>query len=110
MANHAYDLQSSDSKKKVLLAYEEAIGFMCDGECVLDKDGVSAAIRIAELMAYLDKDGLSLSDKLNDIYQEYGFHCNRASYFIISDAEITAKIFHRLRNFEGSPNTVIISV
>ena len=37
MANRAYDLEQ-DLGKKVLLAYEEAIGFMCESQ-VLDKDG-----------------------------------------------------------------------
>lgn len=104
MANQAWDLESSDHSKKVLLAYEEAIGFMC-GTQVLDKDGISAALRAAELMAFLDTKELTLSQKLKELYIEYGYHCNRTSYFIINDNQITAKIFHRLRNFKGSPNT-----
>ena len=44
MANQAWDLESENENKKVLLAYEEAIGFMC-GTQVLDKDGISAALR-----------------------------------------------------------------
>ena len=105
MANQAWDLESKGENKKVLLAYEEAIGFMC-GTQVLDKDGISAALRAAELMAFLDCQGLTLSQKLKELYQEYGYHCNRTSYFIINDNQITSKIFYRLRNFEGSPNTV----
>lgn len=106
MANEAYDLESltDDGKKKVLLAYEEAIGFMC-GTQVLDKDGVSAALRAAELMAFLDSNGFTLSQKLKEIYLKYGYHYNINSYFIINDNQITTKIFKRLRNFEGSPNT-----
>merc|ERR1712223_20166 len=104
MANQAWDLESENETKKVLLAYEEAIGFMC-GTQVLDKDGISAALRSAELMAYLNRQGLTLSQKLKELYQEYGYHCNRTSYFIINDTQITTKSFYRLRNFEGSPNT-----
>ena len=66
MANRAYDLEQ-DPKNKVLLAYEEAIGFMC-GSQVLDKDGVFSAVRITELIAFLEKDGLTLDDKLQNIY------------------------------------------
>ena len=73
---------------------------------VLDKDGVSAAMRAAELMAFLDLQGMTLSEKLKELYHEYGYHCNRTSYFIIKDNQITSKIFSRLRNFDGSPNTV----
>ena len=68
MANLA-DKLTMDKSKKVLLAYEEAIGFMC-GTTVLDKDGVSAAIRAAELMAYLNlkEGGKTLSHKLKELY------------------------------------------
>ncbi len=105
MANQAYDLERADPGKRVLLGYEEAIGFMC-GTQVLDKDGVSAAIRVTELMAYLDLKGMTLSAKLNEIYNDYGYHCNRASYFFVEDKNITQKIFDRLRTFAGSAHTV----
>ena len=79
-----------------------------DDPQVLDKDGVSAALRAAELMAFLDSNGFTLSQKLKEIYLKYGYHYNINSYFIINDNQITTKIFKRLRNFEGSPNTVSI--
>jgi len=68
MGNRAIELLKE--KKDILFAYEEAIGFMC-GSKVLDKDGISAGIRVAELAAYLETIGLTLSDKLQEIYQEY---------------------------------------
>ena len=68
MGNRAYDLEQNP-KNKVLLAYEEAIGFMC-GTQVLDKDGISAAIRATELIAFLEIKGRTLNDQLNDIYKE----------------------------------------
>lgn len=106
MANKAYDLEEADPGNKVLLGYEEAIGFMC-GTQVLDKDGVSAAVRAAELMAFLDLKKLTLSGKLNEIYDEYGYHCNRTSYFFVSDKSITQRIFDRLRKFDdGKLNSV----
>ena len=45
-----------DSNKNVLFAFEEAIGFMF-GSNVLDKDGVSAAAVMAELIVELDSLG-----------------------------------------------------
>ena len=68
MGNRAYDLEQNPDNK-VLLAYEEAIGFMC-GTQVLDKDGISAAIRAAELIAYLETQEMTLNDQLNEIYRE----------------------------------------
>lgn len=68
MGNKAIELMKDN--KTVLFAYEEAIGFMC-GSKVLDKDGISAGVRVAELAAYLETIGLTLSDKLEEIYEEY---------------------------------------
>lgn len=92
--------------KRVVFAFEEAIGFMC-GSAVLDKDGVSAAVHLATMAAYLHHHGLTLTQQLAEIYLEYGIHTSSNSYFICHDAEKIKKIFDRLRNFNG-PNTVSI--
>lgn len=68
MGNRAVELMNEG--KTVLFAYEEAIGFMC-GSKVLDKDGISAAVHVAELASYLETIGLTLLDKLQEIYAEY---------------------------------------
>ena len=58
----------SSEKKTVLMAYEESIGFMCGTE-VLDKDGISACVRAAELISYLSQIGQTLTDKLGRFIQ-----------------------------------------
>ena len=71
MANRAYEIEENKNERhKVMMAFEESIGYMC-GTQVLDKDGVSGAIRAAELIAYLDEIDMTLMDKLNDIYTRY---------------------------------------
>lgn len=90
--------------KKVLFAFEEAIGFMC-GTAVLDKDGVSAAAHLATMAAYLHHHNLTLTQQLEEIYNEYGYHVSSNSYFICHEPETIKAIFHRMRNFDG-PNTV----
>lgn len=66
MANLAVELSAKGME--TLFAFEEAIGFMVE-TTVLDKDGISAGIRLAELAARLYMDGLTLSDQLIRIYQ-----------------------------------------
>ena len=54
-------------------AFEEAIGFMY-GSNVLDKDGVSAAAVMAEIIVFLDSvKKITLADQLENIYQTYGY-------------------------------------
>jgi len=53
----------------VIYAFEESIGYMCGSE-VLDKDGISAAVKIAELAIYLEKENSTLSSALESIYKQ----------------------------------------
>ena len=65
MGNRAEELLLQG--KTVLFAFEEAIGFMC-GTAVLDKDGVSAALEMAQLATMLARRGRSLAQQLQNIY------------------------------------------
>ena len=53
-------------------AYEEAIGYCVDPDAVLDKDGITAALRVVELAATLRAAGRSLLDALLDLDLRYG--------------------------------------
>ena len=39
-----------------MFAFEEAVGFMTTPPCVLEKDGISAAGMIGEILAYLEEE------------------------------------------------------
>jgi phosphomannomutase len=54
-----------------VLMYEEAIGF-CVGPLVRDKDGISAAIAMADLAARVHADGSTLIERLQVIADRYG--------------------------------------
>lgn len=103
MGNAAYDLIGRG--ERVLFAFEEAIGFMC-GVAVLDKDGVSAAVKVAELAAHLATLKMSLAEKLREIYATYGHHITSNSYFICHQPDVLKAIFHRLRNFKENTGQV----
>ncbi|KAJ8336041.1 hypothetical protein SKAU_G00393840 [Synaphobranchus kaupii] len=98
MGNRAKQLL--DQGKTVLFAFEEAIGYMCC-PAVLDKDGVSAAAIAAELTSYITKEGSTLSQQLKAIYDEYGYHITKNSYFICHDQGTIQQLFERLRSFDG---------
>lgn len=104
MGNEAIRLM--DNGKQVLFAFEEAIGFMFSTS-VLDKDGVSAATHLATMSCYLNETlGITLTEKLKQIYETYGYHCTNCSYLFCDKAPVIKRIFDRLRNFQdGQPNT-----
>ncbi|XP_025409352.1 phosphoglucomutase-2 isoform X2 [Sipha flava] len=94
MGNRADQLAAEGYK--VIYAFEESIGYMCGSE-VLDKDGISAAVKIAELAIYLEKENSTLSSALESIYNQYGWHLSINSYFICNDSLTIKKIFESLR-------------
>ncbi|XP_063313933.1 phosphopentomutase [Pelobates fuscus] len=98
MGNRAYQL--IEQGKSVQFAFEEAIGYMC---CpfVLDKDGVSAAVIAAEMTSYLATKNVTLSQQLTAIFNKYGYHISKNSYFICYDQETIRNLFENLRNYDG---------
>lgn len=106
MGNRSIELEAQG--KKVLFAFEEAIGFMVF-TAVLDKDGVSAAAHLATLINYLTEHQLTLSKKLGEIYKQYGFHYTLVSYYLCYDPILTKQIFDRIRTLDpvnGYPTSI----
>nr|XP_060460385.1 glucose 1,6-bisphosphate synthase [Panthera onca] len=89
-----------ENGKEVLFAFEESIGFLC-GTSVLDKDGVSAAVVVAEMAAYLETMNITLKQQLIKVYEKYGYHISKTSYFLCYDPITIKSIFERLRNFDS---------
>ncbi|ESO10316.1 hypothetical protein HELRODRAFT_104891 [Helobdella robusta] len=85
------------AKKSFIFAFEEAIGFMC-GPTVFDKDGISAGCVLADMAVSLNKQGLTMRQQLNNIYEIYGYHFSINSYYVIKDACVIKKIFDRIRH------------
>lgn len=68
--NAALALEGKESVRYTF-GYEEAIGFSA-GHLVRDKDGISCAVLMAELAARLRAQGLSLVDRLDQLYRQHG--------------------------------------
>jgi phosphoglucomutase len=68
--------------KDFIYATEESYGHLIEPE-VRDKDGISAAALTAEMTLYWRSKGLSLLDRLEELYQEFGYHEERgiSKYF-----------------------------
>ncbi|KAM4566465.1 glucose 1,6-bisphosphate synthase isoform 2-T2 [Odontesthes bonariensis] len=98
IGNRIHEL--SKTGNRVIFAFEESIGFLC-GSLVPEKDGVSAAVVVAEMAAYLHNQKLSLNQQLHNIYQTYGYHVSKTSYVICNDPPTIQRIFGRIRNFDG---------
>lgn len=54
--------------------YEEALGYAVDAVSVNDKDGISAALMLAQCAAELKVTGHTIAGYLQNIWETYGFH------------------------------------
>ena len=78
--------------------YEEALGYCVDPEHVRDKDGVSAALLVAELAATLKEQGRGLPDRLDDLARAHGVHATDAFSVRVSDLSLIGTLMSRLRD------------
>ncbi len=72
-----------------LMGYEEALGY-CLGDRVRDKDGISAALVMAEIAAGLKAQGKTLSDRLDELAARFGLYATSqvvVSFVGMSDHE-----------------------
>ena len=81
----------------LVYAYEEAIGHCVDPDAVRDKDGISAAVLVCDLVATLKDQGRSVSDMLDELARRYGVHDVAAVSRRVADTDEAAELMQRLR-------------
>ncbi|MHA6760449.1 phospho-sugar mutase [Streptacidiphilus sp. PAMC 29251] len=77
--------------------YEEALGYCVDPDAVRDKDGISAALTVAELAAGLKSSGRTLGDLLDDLALTHGLHATDQLSVRVADLRRIADAMARLR-------------
>ena len=78
--------------------YEEALGYAVDAKTVNDKDGISAAITLAQIATDLAADGKTLLDLLDEIWARHGFHATEQISIRLNDLSKVAVILGGLRS------------
>lgn len=92
----------------LIFGYEEALGYCVDPSHTPDKDGITAALLIAELAANLLASGSTLAEHLEQLEQSYGKISTSQVSVRVSDLKIIAKVMGAVRSnppesFEGEP-------
>ena len=83
--------------KGLTFGYEEALGYAVDAETVNDKDGISAAITLAQIATDLAADGKTILDLLNEIWARHGFHATEQISIRLTDLSKVGIILGGLR-------------
>ena len=82
--------------ENLIFGYEEAIGYCTDPDFVRDKDGITAALRVVEMISYLKQNNNSVTGILNEIYQEFGVHLTKQLSFRFASVSEAIKITQKL--------------
>ena len=78
--------------------YEEAIGYAVDSETVNDKDGISAAIYLAQIATDLAAVGKDLNDLLDEVWLRHGFHATEQISIRVADMGAITALLAGLRS------------
>ena len=81
----------------LVYGYEEAIGYAVDPKTVNDKDGISAAIYLAQIASDLKAQGLTLLDLLDEVWARDGFHGTEQISIRVSDMTKISQLLTQLR-------------
>ncbi|MEU7839897.1 phospho-sugar mutase [Micromonospora sp. NPDC049114] len=89
----------------LVFGYEEALGYCVAPEHVRDKDGITAALTVAELAAGLKAQGRTLTDRLDELAAEFGVHHTDQLSARVDDLRIIADAMTRIR--AATPATLL---
>ena len=78
--------------------YEEALGYCVDPEYTPDKDGITAALIIAQMASDLKAQGKTLVDQIQNLAQKFGHVATGQVSLRVSDLSVIRKITSGLRS------------
>ncbi|MFG1914237.1 phospho-sugar mutase [Micromonospora sp. NPDC048898] len=89
----------------LVFGYEEALGYCVAPEHVRDKDGITAALTVAELAAGLKTQGRTLTDRLDELAAEFGVHHTDQLSVRVDDLRVIVDAMARIR--AATPTTLL---
>ena len=91
----------------LIFGYEEALGYCVDWGQVRDKDGLSAALIVADIASALANQGYTLGDQLDKLMQRYGYFATGQISIRVTDLNVISDLMNKLRT---NPPTQIAGV
>ncbi|MDI3257695.1 MAG: phospho-sugar mutase [Kyrpidia sp.] len=88
--------------RNFVFGYEESFGYLI-GDFVRDKDGVQAAAMVAEMIAHHKTAGKTLSDRLEELYRQYGYYRERLVSVTMPGVEGQARMRTMMRRWREAP-------
>lgn len=79
-------LEKKGEENRYVFGFEESYGYLA-GTYVRDKDAVVASMLICEMAAYYKKQGKTLSQVIDEMYDQYGYYINKTLNFAFEGAQ-----------------------
>ena len=93
-------LEQQNKADSYVFGFEESYGYLT-GSYVRDKDGVDGAYMICEMFSYYATKGISLLDKLEELYKTYGYCLNTLHSYEFDGSVGFAKMQGIMQAFRG---------
>ncbi|MGN0902835.1 MAG: phospho-sugar mutase [Succinivibrio sp.] len=93
-------LEKNHEEDRYIFGFEESYGYLTSGY-VRDKDAVDGAYMICEMFSYYKTQGLSLLDKLEELYKKYGYCLNTLHSFEFEGSAGMAKMASIMEKFHN---------
>jgi phosphoglucomutase len=93
-------LEARGCEDSYIFGFEESYGYL-SGSYVRDKDAVDGAFLICEMFAYYKSKGISLWEKLQELYAEYGYCLNTLHSYTFEGAAGFAKMQGIMTSLRG---------
>lgn len=100
------NLEKNHEEDRYLFGFEESYGYL-SGTYVRDKDAVVASMLVCEMAAFYKKQGKSLAQVIDGLYDEFGYYLNNTYSFEFSGAAGMQKMADIMANVrENKPKAV----
>ena len=97
-------LEAKGKEDSYICGFEESYGYLT-GSYVRDKDAVDAAFMICEMFAFYKTRGISILDKLDELYNKFGYCLNTLHSYEFEGSAGFAKMQDIMKKFREGKDT-----
>ena len=94
-------LEEKGEENRFIFGFEESCGYLSAGY-VRDKDAVNGSMLIIEMACAYKKQGKTLAQRLNEIYEKHGIYYNKVESFAFEGADGMEKMAGIMRFLRGN--------
>ena len=102
IGDQIYRLEKDNCADRFILGFEQSCGYLF-GSYIREKDGVAAAMLIAEMAANYKRQGKTLYDAMCDVYKKYGYYHNGEDNFTFAGADGMIKMGDIMNKLFAAP-------